>query len=162
MSRKKSFFFSILRIPISCWHFFFPPYPKLHSKRKRYRTGPLQKDFFGLKGETVSREYLKQIGYRIIDQNVLIPNLGEIDLVAQDRHCLVFIEVKSRQSEHGSRPLEAITEQKNAAFVKSTLKYLDFYKLSECQFRFDIVAILSENDTNTKSDVTHYPNVTLQ
>jgi len=80
------------------------------------------------KGEELTVEYLRKIGYKIIDRNFRI-GYGEIDIVAIDgsekEKVLTFIEVKTRASNHFGTPLEAITFWK----LKSLIKTAQFYKM---------------------------------
>ncbi len=49
----------------------------------------------GLEGEDLAAVRLKKDGYRIIERNYR-SRLGEIDIVAEEDGCLVFVEVKRR------------------------------------------------------------------
>ena len=61
----------------------------------------------GTEKEKLAAEYLKKKGYFIIEKNYRVRQ-GEIDLIARDSMCIVFIEVKyrangrSRSEEHTS------------------------------------------------------------
>ena len=48
----------------------------------------------GRMGEDLSKQYLKKLGYRIIDQNLLL-RIGEVDILAEDQGYLVIVEVKT-------------------------------------------------------------------
>ena len=52
----------------------------------------------GKDGESRAEEYLRRRGYRILQRN-LKSSSGELDLIAEDRGVLVFVEVKARQTE---------------------------------------------------------------
>lgn len=49
----------------------------------------------GSKGERIARRYLESRGYIIRHTNWRC-KIGELDIVAQENHALVFVEVKSR------------------------------------------------------------------
>lgn len=51
----------------------------------------------GRRGETIAALWLRMKGYRILDRRVRTPR-GEIDLVARQRNCIVFVEVKTRET----------------------------------------------------------------
>lgn len=76
----------------------------------------------GQQAESLACEYLKKLGYKILETNYLIRG-GEIDIVAVDCDDLVFIEVKARYSHEYGLPVEAITRWK----IKSLLKTARFY-----------------------------------
>jgi putative endonuclease len=59
---------------------------------RRLRTGRL--------AEARAGEHLASLGYRILERNART-KYGELDLVALDRHALVFVEVKAARA--GSR-----------------------------------------------------------
>jgi putative endonuclease len=46
-------------------------------------------------GESLAAQHLEARGYEVIDRNFRTRH-GELDLVASDRRCLVFCEVKTR------------------------------------------------------------------
>ena len=46
-------------------------------------------------GERVARDFLKKRGYRIVETNFRCRE-GEIDIVARQRDCLVFVEVRTK------------------------------------------------------------------
>ena len=71
-------------------------------------------------GEYLACQYLKKLGYKILDRNYRIRG-GEIDIVAQDRDYLVFIEVKTRNSSEYGLPSESITPWKIKALLKTAL-----------------------------------------
>lgn len=86
----------------------------------------------GAYGEAKAEKYLKKIGYKIIDRNVLY-KWGEIDIVAKDRSgTLVFIEVKTfdKQGQNKTtnkddlfrlRPEDNLTASKLKKLIKSAL-----------------------------------------
>ena len=51
----------------------------------------------GRQGEDLAAEHLRKAGYRILDRNVR-SRLGEIDIVALDGVCIVFVEVRTVRS----------------------------------------------------------------
>lgn len=106
-------------------------------------------------GEDKACEYLKKLGFKIIDRNFR-KGYGEIDIVAIDSskknegEVLVFIEVKTRTSNQFGSPLEAITYWK----LKSLIKTAQFYKMLHPKLpdglRIDAISvILNENETQS-------------
>lgn len=70
-----------------------------------------QKQLLGKYGEDLAANYLIDRGYKIIERNWRC-SIGEIDLIAEDKAQIVFIEVKTRSSTDFGHPLEAITAKK--------------------------------------------------
>lgn len=98
------------------------------------------------KGEDLAYEYLKKIGYRIIDRNFRI-RAGEIDIIAIDRDTLVYVEVKTRKSFRFGLPEEAVTYRK----LKFIERAAQFYRLKHQNLpqleRIDVVAIDLSTET---------------
>jgi putative endonuclease len=69
--------------------------------------------------------------------------MGEIDLVAQEADCLVFVEVKTRTGDHFGTAAEAVTPQKQRQLVRLAGLYLAGTG-RECTCRFDVVAEAAE------------------
>lgn len=68
----------------------------------------------GAIGERVAERHLADSGWRIVDRNFRT-RYGELDIVAADRRCLVFCEVKTRLAGTAGgpgQPLDAIGPDK--------------------------------------------------
>ena len=108
-------------------------------------------------GEDKACEYLKKLGFKIIDRNFR-KGYGEIDIIAIDSNekekVLVFIEVKTRSSNSYGSPLEAITYWK----LKSLIKTAQFYKLTHRNLpenlRIDAVAVILNGDEVQSIELT--------
>lgn len=82
---------------------------------------------------------------------------GEIDLIAVDGETIVFVEVKTRTSDHAGLPAEAVDDVKQQHLTKTALGYLKWHRLTECSARFDVVAITWP--TNAKRpQIEHFDN----
>ena len=104
-----------------------------------------RKQKFGEQGEPLAVWYLKQNGYKIIEQNYRNP-LGEIDIIAQEKKTIVFVEVKSRRSVRYGSPKWAVTPQKQRKISMVALYYLKTTRQTDARARFDVVAITSNRD----------------
>ncbi len=62
----------------------------------------------GKAGEGFVAQYLKSKGYIIIKRNWRDRRYGEIDIVAECRECIAFVEVKTRQKDSLVSGLEAV------------------------------------------------------
>lgn len=94
----------------------------------------------GLKGEQAAKQYLKKKGYRILATNFQC-RFGELDIIAMDKGCLVFCEVKTRSKGALASPQESVTYTKQQKMIKTALLYLQQTRM-ECPVRFDVVAIM--------------------
>ncbi|MBN4048669.1 YraN family protein, partial [bacterium AH-315-N22] len=81
---------------------------------------------------------------------------GEIDIIAQDGQCLVFIEVKTRKSLRFGQPYESVTLTKQAQISRVALDYITRNKLHDQPIRFDVISILLQSGGDT--DINHLPN----
>ncbi len=75
-------------------------------------------------GETIAAEYLRLIGYGIIERNLRIGR-NEIDIVASDGDCLVFVEVKTRRSSRFGGAAEAVGREKLLGIRRAAGRYLN-------------------------------------
>ncbi|HBT76842.1 MAG TPA: YraN family protein [Planctomycetaceae bacterium] len=99
------------------------------------------KDRLGRKGEKAAIAFLERKGYRILEQNLRLDPFGELDLVAEDGECLVFIEVKTRKSDADGGAVEAVGMKKRRSLHRLAMAYMNRRNRPECPMRFDVVAI---------------------
>ena len=90
--------------------------------------------------EKIAAEYLKGMGYEILEQNYRCP-AGEIDIIAREDGYLVFCEVKYRKNLKKGSPLEAVTAAKQRTISRCALFYLARHFDSDIPVRFDVVGI---------------------
>jgi putative endonuclease len=95
----------------------------------------------GIVGESLAESFLKNKGYEIIATN-FFTKMGEIDLIAKHNGCIVFIEVKARNSFKYGRPAEAVTYFKQNKIRQVATLFLMQKKLYPCQMRFDVIEIM--------------------
>jgi putative endonuclease len=101
----------------------------------------------GLYGENQASEFLENNGYRILQRNFKT-NLGEIDIIAKDKDCICFVEVKTRTSQDKGLPEESITKNKQHKLSQLALSYLKNKKLLDKSARFDVVSITQGSSEN--------------
>lgn len=94
----------------------------------------------GRVGERLAAQALSERGYHILEHNFRC-RLGEIDLVAEDAHDLVFVEVKTRRGNSHGLPEEAVTYAKRRKLVQVASYYLDLHTCAERSWRIDVVAV---------------------
>lgn len=110
----------------------------------------------GPAGERAAAAYLKKLGYRILARGHR-QRLGEIDLIALDGDCIVFVEVKTWQSDSAGDPSEAVDRSKQEKLTRAALIYLKRRGLLEHPARFDVVSIVWGSKVNVPS-VRHFKN----
>ena len=101
--------------------------------------------------EERAARWLKERGYRILERNYRCRQ-GEIDLVAMDGGCLVFVEVKYRKDKRAGHPAEAVDLRKQRRIGQAAAQYCCERRtvaVQEC--RFDVICILG-------GETEHYKN----
>ena len=93
----------------------------------------------GRLGEQIAARTLVSKGYHIEDRNVRT-RYGEIDLVARDGTCMVFVEVRTRRSRQ-MVPEESITYTKQRRVGALAVEYLKSHDQLDVDWRADVVVI---------------------
>ncbi len=91
-------------------------------------------------GEKLAKDFLKKRGYRIREANYRCPE-GEIDLIAEDKDCLVFVEVRTKTSLEFGSPEESITAAKKGKLRAVASRYLHTHSNLPQLWRIDVVAV---------------------
>ncbi len=94
----------------------------------------------GEAGEEIALTFLKKKGYKILYQNYRCC-FGEIDIIAQHKKILTFIEVKTRSTKLYGAPHEAVSLKKQRKICQVALEFIQRHRLEETNARFDVVAI---------------------
>ncbi len=97
----------------------------------------------GTLGEDTAVAYLTLQGYDILERNYRCP-FGEIDVIARQKEVLVFVEVKTRQSDRYGHPAEAVNQTKLLHMQRAALWYLEEKQWPPCLMRFDTIALQVE------------------
>lgn len=95
-------------------------------------------------------EYLKSIGYKILERNFRSKK-GEIDIIAKDGETIVFVEVKYRQSNIFGYSVEAVGFKKQMVIYKVAESYLNYTKRVEVPCRFDVIGFDNEKINHIKN-----------
>ncbi len=96
-------------------------------------------------GEQVAGEHLRKAGYRILERNHRTP-LGEIDIIADHKSTLVFVEVRTRQGAGFGTPQESVTRRKQDKLRQLADYYLQSQKVSQSSYRIDVVVVQLKRD----------------
>lgn len=108
----------------------------------------------GKKGEQLAVKFLKNLGYKIIENNFKV-RYGEIDIIALEGNTLVFIEVKTRNTHKYGRPEETISSRKLLTIIQTAQHYKLLHPELPELLRIDVVAINKvENQINLFKNVS--------
>ncbi len=109
----------------------------------------------GKGGEDIAEKILLSKGYQIVKRNFQFGK-GEIDIIAKDGDCLVFVEVKSRKNYDFGEPEYSITKSKQRQLKKLAEAYFYVNGISEQLCRFDVITIVGEKEDDMK--INHIEN----
>ncbi len=109
----------------------------------------------GSKGEDIACEFLKNLGYEIVERNYQYGH-GEIDIIAKDTDTLVFVEVKFRKNLEYGPPETAVTKTKQKQIRKVAEAYIYEKEIKNTFCRIDVIAILQF--PGAKPEINHYIN----
>ena len=101
----------------------------------------------GRHGEDVASKYLVAKKYKILDRNFSC-RFGEIDIIALDRSCTVFVEVKARRDTKFGFPREAVDWRKQQTIAKCAEYWLYKNKQNGVPVRFDVIEIIGDSVTH--------------
>jgi len=94
----------------------------------------------GRDGEDLAARRLTALGYQVLERNYRCP-LGEIDLIAQEADCLVFVEIKTRRGGTVAEAKAAVDARKQRHITRVAQHYMKARGCTDTRARFDVVAI---------------------
>lgn len=94
-------------------------------------------------GEDAASDFLRRRGYRILERNWRCSS-GEIDIIAEHRGFLAFVEVKTRSPRSYFSPAEAVDEKKQSRIRAAAAVYLASWREASPR-RFDVVSVLLDD-----------------
>lgn len=95
----------------------------------------------GNAGEKAAERFLKKAGYRILARNYAC-RTGELDLICFRDECIVFVEVKTLESDDFDDPESKITPGKQRRLQRAARDWLDRHDRPDCAYRFDAVSVV--------------------
>ncbi len=110
-------------------------------------------------GEDLASQYLVRKGYNIIEQNFKVP-FGEIDIIAEIKNCICFVEVKCRKSKKYGLPEEAITSNKKKKIIRVAQFYIKKKQIKNRILRFDVISI--QFDQDLLEEIKHFTAAFIQ
>ena len=108
----------------------------------------------GAWGEALAAQYLRKKHYKIVAAGYR-SRFGEIDLIAQNKQYLVFVEVKLRKNADFAAAREHVNRVKQDRIRMTASMYLADHP-TKLQPRFDVVEIYAPQDIATEHpEITH-------
>ena len=115
-------------------------------------TGKGRRKNLGNRGEKIAERFLRKKGLKIIEMNYR-NRFGEIDIIAKDGGCIVFVEVKTSASRDFSAPETWVNKKKQYQLAKMARFYLFEWNISDVDCRFDVIGIRIVN--GKKEEIEH-------
>ncbi|MFR9165382.1 MAG: YraN family protein [Dysgonomonas sp.] len=94
----------------------------------------------GRVGEDLAAKFLIDEGYILVSRNWRCGRI-EIDLIVKSSDYIVFVEVKTRTSDHWGQPEDAVDERR----IRNMTEAADYYVQEndiDLPVRFDVISIL--------------------
>ena len=111
----------------------------------------------GIIGEEEAAKILERKRLRVIERNWRMGHL-EVDLIAENRKEIVFVEVKARTSTYGNiLPEEYVDETKRKRIIAAANAYIKYRKIEKTP-RFDIIGIIVDAGTHEITYRNHIEN----
>ncbi len=110
-------------------------FARLGEMLRRWR----QPASLGARGEAAAATFLRRRGYQIVARGEQC--FGEMDIVAVDNRTVVFVEVKTRNSDQSGSPESAVDDEKQRRLTRAALSFLKRHDLLSNSARFDVVAV---------------------
>ena len=129
------------------------------NRKQMMDSGPMHMQM-GIWGENLAVAYLREKGYVILERDWRSQH-RDIDIIAKDKECTVFVEVKTRHSNPLGAPIEAVDYKKVKNLCRAINHYIQYKKL-DTLWRFDIITIEGDIGSNVKPKITHIEDVSLR
>ncbi|MCX6352573.1 MAG: YraN family protein [Bacteroidetes bacterium] len=104
----------------------------------------------GASGEKTAVDFIIKKGYTILETNWRTAKL-EVDIIANHKNTIIFIEVKTRTGIAYGFPEKAVSAAKKKNLINAAAVYLEEKNL-DAEIRFDIISIVLMNG---KTEVYH-------
>ena len=107
----------------------------------------------GETGEEYAVNFLKKKKYNILERNYR-KRYGEIDIIAENKNYIVFVEVKTRHKDSMTSAADAVNRQKQIRIIKTASLYLAENE-TEKFCRFDVCEVYVNSDNLKLVDINY-------
>lgn len=102
----------------------------------------------GKLGEKIAAEFLSDNGHRILAKN-WHSGKYEADIIARDADNLVFVEVKSRNTDIFGHPASFVSRSQQLNLAEVAEAYLEQFPENYLDIRYDVVSVVIQNNKHT-------------
>lgn len=107
-------------------------------------------------GEEYAVKYLKKCRYKILSLNYR-KKYGEIDIVAENKEYIIFVEVKTRHENPMTLPVDAVDKRKQQRLIKTASAFLSENNIDKfC--RFDVCEVFVNSETLKLVNINYIEN----
>jgi putative endonuclease len=99
----------------------------------------------GQKGEDLATDHLKKAGFKILSRNWKWGK-HEIDIIADNKDIIVFVEVKTRSDDFQMHPVTAVTTEKQKSIIFAADGYLQKFNINK-ESRFDVITVIKSGES---------------
>lgn len=107
-------------------------------------------------GEKHTAKYLRRRGYRIRERNMRNFH-SEIDIIAENKEYIVFVEVKTRTVGQLFPPRAAVNAEKRRKIIRASQSYMR-YKNIEKTPRYDIAEVYLTKEKHRVDSINYIEN----
>ncbi len=100
----------------------------------------MDKRLIGILGEKLVCKWYTDHKYKLLSVNYKT-RFGEIDIIAQNKNTVVFVEVKTRKDKKFSQAREAVTFSKQQKIKAAASSYIAENNLESFFIRFDVAEV---------------------
>ncbi len=123
----------------------------------REKLSPYEK---GKIGEKYAEKFVRKQGFKILERNMR-NRFSEIDLIAENKDYIIFIEVKSRTSESYLNPSASVNLRKQNKIMAAASEYMKVNNIHK-QPRFDIAEVFLSLESNKPYKLNYIENAYIQ
>jgi putative endonuclease len=109
----------------------------------------------GRAAEDLSAQWLQEHGFTVLDRHFTFRKVGELDIVAREGDVLVFVEVRSSNSDRNPTPEMTIGWKKQVRVRRSAEAWMRLKNMEGLPCRCDVIAVVTIGGQTT---IRHYPN----
>lgn len=105
--------------------------------------------------EDLAAAWLRKRGYKILHRNLRLDRF-EVDIIVQKGDTVVFVEVRSRETDAVAAPEESVNYTKRQHLRAAARRYLAQYGQQDIYYRFDVMGVVMPSGEPPR--ITHYKN----
>jgi putative endonuclease len=106
----------------------------------------------GKKGEALAKAFLEAKKYKILASNWRYQKL-EVDIIAQKHKFLVFVEVKTRNTDVFGLPESFVSRKQQQNLANAVEAYFYLYPNMGYEIRYDVVSIILKGE---QAEIEHF------